>query len=125
MSPRPDGKFDDTVVMSSRVRTRVPVPPNARLGEPADHEWPNTLNVSIDGTAGHDLLAAASRIAASTGSACHSGTHTPSPVLTAMCLGDRRALEAVRLSLGRWITPADITTATEALARAAAPGLSR
>ncbi|MFC4858135.1 hypothetical protein [Actinophytocola glycyrrhizae] len=34
-------------------------------------------------TLGHELLAAAN-LAASTGSACHSGTHTPSPVLTAM-----------------------------------------
>ena len=106
-------------------RLAAALPGRVHLNGHPGRRLPNTLNVSIDGTAGHDLLAAASRIAASTGSACHSGTHTPSPVLTAMCLGDRRALEAVRLSLGRWTTPGDITTAAEALARAAAPGLSR
>jgi cysteine desulfurase len=80
---------------------------------------PNTLNISIDGTTGHELLAAAPQIAASTGSACHSGSHIPSPVLTAMDLDRPRALAAVRLSLGRWTTHADITTAAETLARAA------
>jgi cysteine sulfinate desulfinase/cysteine desulfurase-like protein len=66
-----------------------------------------------------ELLAAAPQIAASTGSACHSGTRTPSPVLTAMGLPARRSLGALRLSLGRWTTPADIDTAAQALAKAA------
>jgi cysteine desulfurase len=95
------------------------LPGRAHLNGHPGWRLPNTLNISIDGTAGHDLLAAAPQIAASTGSACHSGTHTPSPVLTAMRLGDRRALGAVRLSLGRWTTPADITAAAESLVRAA------
>jgi cysteine desulfurase len=81
----------------------------------AQHCLPNTLNVSIDGIHGHDLLAATPEIAASTGSACHSGSHTPSPVLTAMGLDPRRALGALRLSLGRWSTPQDIDTAASML----------
>ncbi|WP_330461176.1 cysteine desulfurase [Streptomyces sp. NBC_00820] len=76
---------------------------------------PNTLNISIDGTTGHGLLAAAPALAASTGSACHSGATTPSPVLSAMGLDDTRALAAVRLSLGRWTTPADVDRAAGAL----------
>ncbi|MFJ5272765.1 hypothetical protein [Streptomyces sp. NPDC088358] len=76
---------------------------------------PGTLNVSIDGTTGHELLAAVPRLAASTGSACHSGTGTPSPVLRAMGLDDARALAAVRLSLGRWTTPSDVDQAVELL----------
>ncbi|MGW1784555.1 hypothetical protein ACWCQQ_36390 [Streptomyces sp. NPDC002143] len=75
---------------------------------------------SIDGVFGHALLAAVDQIAASTGSACHSGTHTPSPVLTAMGVVPARALGALRLSLGRWTTPGDIETAAAALIRAAA-----
>nr|WP_246090168.1 hypothetical protein [Nonomuraea deserti] len=70
--------------------------------------------------AGHDLLAATPQLAASTGSACHSGTHTPSPVLTAMGLDPERAMAAVRLSLGRWSTETDIETAATALIKAAA-----
>jgi cysteine desulfurase len=80
---------------------------------------PNTLNVSFAGLRGYELLAAAPGVAASTGSACHSGQHTPSPVLTAMGLDEARALAAVRLSAGRWTTEADIDTAAGQLAVAA------
>ncbi|MFC5833592.1 cysteine desulfurase family protein [Nonomuraea insulae] len=90
------------------------------LNGPLQGRLPNTLNVSIDGVLGHELLAALPQLAASTGSACHSGTHTPSPVLTAMGLDADRALAAVRLSLGRWSTPADLDTAATALIKAAA-----
>ncbi|GAA3597353.1 cysteine desulfurase family protein [Nonomuraea rosea] len=89
------------------------------LNGPAEHRLPNTLNISIDGVLGHDLLAATPSVAASTGSACHSGTHTPSPVLSAMGHDAARALSALRLSLGRWSTEADIETAAAALINAA------
>jgi cysteine desulfurase len=91
------------------------LPGRVHLNGPVKQRLPNTLNVSIDGIRGHELLTATPQIAASTGSACHSGTHTPSPVLTAQGLPAERALGAVRLSLGRWSTPADIETAAAAL----------
>ncbi|MGV9255253.1 cysteine desulfurase family protein [Streptomyces sp. NPDC003697] len=96
------------------------LPGRVRLNGPVERRLPNTLNVSVDGALGHELLAAADRIAASTGSACHSGTHTPSPVLSAMGLDPARALGALRLSLGRWTTPQDVRTSATALVRAAA-----
>ncbi|MFI8893483.1 cysteine desulfurase family protein [Streptomyces paradoxus] len=96
------------------------LPGRVHLNGPQKNRLPNTLNVSIDGVLGHALLATAGQIAASTGSACHSGTHTPSPVLTAMGADPARALGALRLSLGRWTTPEDIETAAAALIRAAA-----
>ncbi len=96
------------------------LPGRVRLNGPDGLRLPNTLNVSVDGALGHELLAAADRIAALIGSACHSGTHTPSPVLTAMGLEPARALGALRLSLGRRTTPEDIETAATALIRAAA-----
>ena len=86
---------------------------------PADARLPNTLNISIQGTIGHTLLAAIPGIAASTGSACHSGTHTPSPVLTAMGLDTERSLAALRLSLGRWTTTDEIHRAADHIATAA------
>jgi cysteine desulfurase len=95
------------------------LPGRVHLNGPAGQRLPNTLNLSIDGIHGHDLLAAAPTMAASTGSACHSGTHAPSPVLTAMGLDTGRALGAVRLSLGRWSTGADIETVAAALISAA------
>ncbi|MFJ8728754.1 cysteine desulfurase family protein [Streptomyces bauhiniae] len=87
------------------------LPGRVRLNGAAHDRLPGTLNISIDGTTGHDLLAAAPDLAASTGSACHSGAATPSPVLRAMGLDDTRALGAVRLSLGRWTTAADVDRA--------------
>lgn len=47
-------------------------------------------------------------IAISAGSACHSGKSTPSPVLLAMGYHESAALGAIRLSLGRDTTTADV-----------------
>jgi cysteine desulfurase len=80
---------------------------------------PNTLNISITGTTGRQLLAATPEVAASTGSACHEGIDHPSPVLTAMGLAPERANSALRLTLGRWTTKQDIERATTAFAAAA------
>ncbi len=79
---------------------------------------PNTLNVSIVGTRGDRLLAAAPGVAASTGSACHEDSIDPSPVLTAMGIDAIRANAAVRLSLGRTTTETDVETAARDLAGA-------
>ncbi|APU43416.1 cysteine desulfurase family protein [Streptomyces sp. TN58] len=100
-------------------RLTAALPGRVHLNGPEKNRLPNTLNVSVDGVLGHELLAAARQIAASTGSACHSGTHTPSPVLAAMGLDPARALGALRLSLGRWTRAEDIEAAASALIRAA------
>jgi cysteine desulfurase len=80
---------------------------------------PNTLNLSLTPHDSTALLAAASGVAASTGSACHTGTTQPSPVLTAMALPAARTRSAVRLSLGRWTTADDMTDAVDLLTAAA------
>lgn len=79
---------------------------------------PNTLNISITAVAGDAVLAAATGIAASTGSACHAGTTDPSPVLLAMGADRDRALSALRLSLGRWSTTDEVDVAVDQLAAA-------
>jgi cysteine desulfurase len=111
---------------SLHERLVTALPGRVHLNGPELRRLPNTLNVSIDGVRGHEVLAISPQIAASTGSACHTGTHTPSPVLSAMGLDDDRALGALRLSLGRWTTSADIDTAAATLATscARAPGRS-
>jgi cysteine desulfurase len=91
-------------------------------GHPTDR-LPNTANLSLTPHDGNAVLAATPDIAASTGSACHTGTTQPSPVLTAMGLPATRTRSAVRLSLGRWTTTHDITLAVTRLA-AARVGLS-
>lgn len=78
---------------------------------------PNTLNVSIDGILGEEVLAATPAIASSTGSACHEGSTQPSSVLMAMGLSRERALGALRLTLGRWSTEAEVEKAAILLAQ--------
>jgi cysteine desulfurase len=78
---------------------------------------PNTLNVSITGIIGEEVLAATPQIASSTGSACHEGNTDPSPVLMAMGLSRERALGALRLTLGRWSTEEEIDSAASLLAQ--------
>ncbi len=78
---------------------------------------PNTLNVSIDGIVGEEMLAATPDIASSTGSACHEGSTEPSAVLMAMGLSRERALGALRLTLGRWSTANEVERAAILLAQ--------
>ncbi len=51
----------------------------------------------------------------SSGSACHSRSLDPSHVLLAMGMDKKRALEAVRFSLGRWTTYEEILQVLEIL----------
>jgi len=78
---------------------------------------PNTLNVSVKGVVGEDVLALTPEIASSTGSACHEGSTDPSPVLMAMGLSRERALGALRLTLGRWSTEEEVERAVRLLAK--------
>jgi cysteine desulfurase len=89
------------------------LPGRVLLNGPVEPRLPNTLNVSIQGMAGHALLAGLPGLAASTGSACHSGSHEPSPVLTAMGHDAERCLSALRLSLGRWSTADEVDRVAE------------
>jgi cysteine desulfurase len=71
---------------------------------------PNTLNLSFFNTAADSLLLNLDLqgIAASSGSACASGTLKASPVLAAMGVEPAYARGAVRFSLGRETSAADI-----------------
>lgn len=79
---------------------------------------PNTLNIGIDDVIGRELLTAAPDIAASIGAACHSGDDQPSASLLALGLTPRQAASALRLSLGRWTTPQQVTAAADSLTAA-------
>jgi len=70
----------------------------------------NTLNVAFEGCDGETLLTALdlAGVAVSTGSACSSGTLEPSPVLLAMSHPPALARSAIRFSLWRGTTPAQI-----------------
>jgi cysteine desulfurase len=80
---------------------------------------PNTLNVNFLGHVGAELLAKVPEIAASTGSACHEGSITQSPVLCAMGVPPDIGKGAVRLSVGRFTTEEEVERAAAILIRAA------
>lgn len=83
-------------------RLRAAIPGIVLFGHPTER-LPNTLYVGFPGVTGEALLDAAPDVAASTGSACHSGQHRASAVLVAMGIEPGLASSAVRLSLGRQV----------------------
>jgi cysteine desulfurase len=86
----------------------------------AVHCLPNTLNVSFVGRVGADILARIDGLAASTGSACHSGRVELSAVLKAMGISPEVGMGAVRFSLGRGTTGGEIDTVVERLCKVGA-----
>jgi cysteine desulfurase len=86
-----------------------------RLNGHPTHRLPNTLNVSFVGRIGAEILERLDGVAASTGSACHSGRIELSPVLAAMGVTPEVGMGAVRFSLGRGTTREDIDVVVERL----------
>ncbi len=80
---------------------------------------PNTLNVNFAGCVGSELLERTPEVAASTGSACHEGKVSQSPVLCAMGVPPALGRGALRLTVGRFTTEDEIDRAAAALIRGA------
>jgi cysteine desulfurase len=80
-----------------------------------EHRLPNTLNVSFIGHVGAEILERLDGVAASTGSACHSGRIELSPVLEAMGVPPEVGMGAIRFSLGRGTTREEIDAVVERL----------
>jgi cysteine desulfurase len=76
-----------------------------------------TINAGFPGALGESLVIALDLvgIAASTGAACSSGSIKPSPVLLALGLSPAAARSAVRFSLGRSTTAAEVAAVLAAL----------
>lgn len=93
------------------------VPRVRRNGSP-EHVLPNTLNVEFEGAAGEVLLQAldVEGVAVSAGAACHSGSITPSHVLSAMGRTPEQARASLRLSVGHGSDEAQVDRAVELLA---------
>jgi len=88
-------------------------------GHPTER-LPNTLNVSFIGRAGSEILDRVENVAASTGSACHSGSLELSPVLKAMKIPPHIGMGAIRFSLGRTTTREEIESTVALLTKAVA-----
>lgn len=87
----------------------------------SEHVLPNTLNLQFAGAAGEVMVQALDLegIAVSMGAACHSGSVSPSHVLTEMGLSSEEARSSLRLSVGQGLTLDDISRAAESIARVA------
>ena len=96
--------------------------PGARLNGAREPRLPNNVNVSFEGTDGQSLVIGLDLqgVAGSSGSACSAGSLDPSHVLLALGLPPELAAGAVRLTLGRHTTEADIDYAIGALRRVVA-----
>jgi cysteine desulfurase len=92
-------------------------------GHPTER-LPNTLNVSFIGRAGSEILGRIENVAASTGSACHSGSVELSPVLKAMKIPPQIGMGAIRFSLGRTTTREEIEATVALLTKAVPPSHS-
>ncbi len=91
-----------------------------RLKRTSDPErtLPNTLHFCVRHLRGGDILAAATDLQASTGSACHAGVDRPSAVLCALRYPWEWSLGSIRLSLGKATTETDVDTAVAVFVKA-------
>ena len=101
------------------ILARIPLA--RRNGDP-EHVLPNTLNLEIPGAPGEVVLQALDLegVAASAGAACHSGSITPSHVLSAMGRTPEQARSSLRLSVGLGVDESQIDRAVDLIADLAA-----
>lgn len=106
-------EYENTVVRALRDRLEAgilaQVPYAFANGDP-DHRLPNTSSISFEYIEGEAILMLLSRvgIAASSGSACTSGSLEPSHVLRAMDIPYTAAHGTIRFSLSRETTEAEV-----------------
>jgi cysteine desulfurase len=95
-------------------RLAAQIPGLGLNGDPV-RRLPNTLSVRFPRASGNEVLAGATAVAASTGSACHAGHESAPGIILAMGVPKAEALGTVRLTLGRETTVEDVSRAADAL----------
>jgi cysteine desulfurase len=88
---------------------------NVHLNGHLDKKLPNTWNISFGGFDAPSVMEALSGVAVSPGAACHGDLCEPSHVLAAMGTAPALARGAIRFSLGRETTEAEIDAVIEKL----------
>lgn len=117
MDTRQSKMLECTTLLRELISQDIPL---IRFNTPLSHHLPNIINISfldaekLDGEA---ILQAMDMrgIAVSNGSACVSGSLQPSHVLVAMGRNPAESKAAVRFSVSKDTTPAEIRSAVEAL----------
>lgn len=92
------------------------IPVAELFGDPR-HRLPNTLNLGFEGADGENLTISLDLegIAVSTGSACSSGSISPSHVLSAMRVPQEKIRASIRFSLGWGNTPEEMDKTSNTL----------
>jgi cysteine desulfurase len=107
--------------LRDRMLARLDRVPGVRLHGTLQFRLACNLNVGWPAVFAQDLLyVLRDEVALSTGSACSSAEHKPSPVLRALGLSTEQALGGVRIGLGRFTTETEVDSAAAAIARAVA-----
>lgn len=106
-------EYENTTVKALRDRLEegiLSVVPNAFITGDADNRLPNTANIAFEYIEGEAILMLLNKegIAASSGSACTSGSLEPSHVMRAMDIPYTAAHGTVRFSLSRYNTEEEI-----------------
>ena len=96
---------------------RSDIPEVVLNGHP-EQRLPNTLYLSFPRMIGEEILKDIPELCASTGSACHDQSVKLSHVLEAMGIKEEVGMGAIRLSLGRPTTEAEVNHAAQLLIRA-------
>jgi cysteine desulfurase len=86
-----------------------------RVNGHPEHHLPGTLHVSLKGVDANHLLHRVPEVAASTGSACHSGGGHLSGVLAAVGMAPEWAVGSIRLAIGRFTTEEEVDFAAKKL----------
>lgn len=100
------GQLRDRLTHALKAR----IPDVSEIGD-TTCRLPNTANLRFQGADADAVVVNMDPVAASTGSACSSGSIEPSNVLLAMGLSRDAAFECVRFSLGRFTTREEIDLA--------------
>lgn len=102
-----DEKADRLCAMRDEIQSGLMKIPGSQVNGVTAPRLPGTLNMSFDGIDGQSLIFELDLkgLAASSGSACASGSVNPSHVLLALGLPYKLAHGSLRLSLGRYNTP--------------------
>ena len=92
--------------------------PHSQLNGSRDHRLPNNVNISFAGVEGESILLDLDMhgIAASSGSACATGSTEPSHVLLALGISENLAQGSLRLTVGKDNTVAEIDRAIDTIA---------
>ncbi len=102
-----DEKAERLCAMRDEIQSGLMKIPGSQVNGVTAPRLPGTLNMSFDGIDGQSLIFELDLkgLAASSGSACASGSVDPSHVLLALGLPYKLAHGSLRLSLGRYNTP--------------------